>query len=229
MRARPAAQCPCLRSESTYLSTGCCEDDLDSASLAANERRALIAVLLINVGTFAMMVAAARSSGSSALLSGTLDNLGDALTYALSLAVVGAATVTKARVALFKGAMITAAAIAVAVQIAWHLADPSVPIVGTMGGAALANFVANLVCLRILWPYREGDVNLASAWECSRNDVAEGIAVIATAGAVWLFRSPWPDLIVAIALLVLFTRSATRVLRRAWRDVHAVAGAPAAH
>jgi Co/Zn/Cd efflux system component len=184
------------------------------------QRRVLVLVLVINAVTFLMMVAAAAFSGSSSLLSGALDNFGDALTYALSLAVVGAASAAKARVALFKGFLIFGAAVAVAVQISWRLSNVETPVVETMGIAALLNLGANLLCLRLLYPYRNGDVNMSSVWECSRNDVMEGFAVIAAALAVWLFDSGWPDVLIAIALLVLFLRSASRVLRGAWRELY---------
>lgn len=193
----------------------CCEKDLEADILRKRERRVLGIVLAINAATFAMMVLAAWCSGSSSLLSGGLDNFGDALTYAASLAVVGASQRTKARVALFKAVLILAAAAAVAVQIAWRLANPAVPLLQTLGVAALLNLGANLVCLKLLSPYRSGDVNMVSAWECSRNDVGEGLAVLAAALGVWLFGNGWPDLLVAIALLVLFLSSGLRVLRTA--------------
>jgi len=196
-----------------------CEKPVDTSALLTRERRILVVVLAINVATFLMMVAASFLSGSSALLSGALDNFGDAATYALSFAVVGASITAKARVAFFKGLLILAAAMAVAVQIGWRLTHPETPIFETMGLAAIANLAANVVCLRMLWPYRSGDINMASAWECSRNDVYEGLAVIATAGAVGAFGSGWPDLIVAVALLLLFLRSGARVLRASWRQL----------
>jgi Co/Zn/Cd efflux system component len=180
--------------------------------LAARQRRVLLIVLAINVVTFVMMVAASFLSGSSALLSGTLDNFGDAITYALSFAVVGAVASAKARVAFFKGLMILGAAIAVAIQIGWRVTHPEVPIVETMGIAAVLNLAANAVCLYLLSPYRAGDVNMSSAWECSRNDVVEGGAVIVTAIAVAALDSAWPDIMVALVLLVMFLRSAIRVL-----------------
>lgn len=142
------------------------------------------------------------------------------MTYALSLVVVGASRVAKARVAFFKGLLILGAALAVAVQIGWHLFHLEAPIVETMGAVALLNLAANLLCLRLLYPYHDGDVNMTSVWECSRNDVIEGIAVIAAALLVWVFDSGWPDVLVAIALLTLFLRSATRVLTSAWRDLN---------
>ena len=201
------------------MSDDCCNTTLDLALLEGRQRRVLAWVLGINAATFGMMVGASVLSGSSALLSGALDNLGDALTYALSFAVVGASARAKARVALVKGLLILGAALAVAGQIVWRLADLEAPAASTMSGAAALNLMANAVCLRLLTPYREGDVNMSSSWECSRNDVIEGVAVIGAAAAVWMFDSAWPDLLVAIALLAVFLRSATRVLRSARREL----------
>ena len=196
-----------------------CGKTLDVAALQSRQRRALWWVLAINVATFAMMLGAAWYSHSASLLSGSLDNLGDALTYALSLAVVGASLAAKARVALFKAALILAAALAVAAGIGWKLLHPQLPLFESMGAAALLNLGANLVCLRLLWPHRQGDINLASAWACSLNDVYEGAAVIAASVAVWAFGAGWPDLLIAAALLLLFLRSAWRVARAAWKEL----------
>jgi len=195
------------------MSRECCEKQIVADALHRRERRVLSIVLAINAATFVLMVAAAMQSRSSSLLTGGLDNLGDALTYAASLAVVGATLQLKARVALFKSALILCAAVAVAIQIGWRLAYPATPIFETIGIAALLNLAANLACLRLLQPYRHGDVNMASAWECSRNDVGEGFAVLAAALGVWLFDSGWPDLVIAAALLVMFLRSSLRVFR----------------
>jgi Co/Zn/Cd efflux system component len=116
--------------------------------------------------------------------------------------------------------MILGAALAVAFQIGWRILHPDVPVFETMGIAALLNLGANFLCLRLLMPYRNGDVNMSSAWECSRNDVSEGFAVIAAALAVGVFQSAWPDIVIAFALLVMFLRSAVRVLGEAWRQLY---------
>ena len=200
------------------MSDSCCGNSVDIANLHGRQRRVLAWVFGINLATFALMVTGSVLSGSSALLSGTLDNLGDALTYALSFAVVGASAQAKARVAMIKGLLILGAALAVAIQIAWRLTDLHVPVASTMSAAAFINLIANAVCLKLLTPYRDGDINMSSSWECSRNDVIEGIAVIGAAAAVWAFASPWPDILVAVVLLAIFLRSASRVLRSAWRE-----------
>lgn len=198
------------------MSDSCCQRDIDVQALEARQRRALQIVLGINIATFLLMVAAAIHARSSSLLSGGLDNFGDAVTYALSLAVVGASQRAKAKVAMVKAALILAAAITVAVQIGWRLTHPAMPLFETIGMAALLNLGANAFCLYLLSPYRHGDVNMASAWECSRNDVWEGFAVLTAAAGVWAFGAGWPDLIIAAALLLMFSRSALRVFRAAW-------------
>jgi Co/Zn/Cd efflux system component len=199
----------------------CCESELEVAGLEASQRRVLIIVLAINLLTFVGMVFASWLSQSSALLSGTLDNLGDALTYSLSLLVVGAGVVAKARVAVFKGALIAMATVAVAVQIGWRMYHLDVPVVAIMGVAAVVNLLANGICLYLLNDHRHDDVNMMSVWECSRNDVNEGVAVILTVGLVWFTQSALPDLLVAIGLLVMFSRSAIRVLTSAFEQLNA--------
>ncbi len=205
------------------MDNSCCDESLEVSELETRQRRVLITVLVINIATFVVMAAGSILSGSSSLLSGMLDNLGDALTYGLSLAVVGSSYVVKARVALFKGVLIAAAALFVASQIFWHFLHPETPVVETMSLAAIINLAANLICLWLLTPHRHSDINMSSVWECSRNDIFDGIAVILASFSVWLFESAWPDILVATGLLILFTRSAIRVLRDAWLELYPAA------
>lgn len=200
--------------------SGCaCDNDSDFSTLEGRQKKVLLSVMLINLLTFFMMVFAAYLSQSSALLSGTLDNLGDALTYAVSFAVIGAGLLLKARAALFKGVLISLAAGLVAIQILYRCFYLEVPISETMGIAASLNFLANLFCLFLLTPFRDDDINMASVWECSRNDVYEGMAVILAAGAVWVSQSGLPDLLIAVFLLVLFARSAYRICASALQQM----------
>jgi Co/Zn/Cd efflux system component len=196
-----------------------CGKVVDVAAMQASQRHTLKIVLAINLATFIMMMGAAWFSRSSSLLSGGLDNLGDALTYAVSLAVVGSSLQTKAKVAFLKGLLILGAAVAVGIQIVWRLMNPGVPVFEAMGLAGVLNLTANAYCLWLLTPHRNGDINLSSAWECSRNDIYEGCAVLLAAFGVWAFGAGWPDLAIASALLLLFLRSASRVLRGAWQEL----------
>ena len=194
--------------------SGCC-DNCSADALRERQRGTLIAVLGINAVMFLAVLGAALFSRSAALLSDGLDNLGDALTYGISLYVVSKGAAAKARAALFKGSLILLGGCGVLFQIGSKLIHPSVPVYEVMGLFSLLSLAANSVCLFLLWRHRKEDVNMSSVWECSRNDIAVNLSVFVTAGAVWLTGSGWPDILVASCLAVLLLKSAFRVLSRA--------------
>lgn len=190
----------------------CCDHDCVLDQLQGRQRGTLKIVLGINAVMFVVIVAAALYGRSSALLSDSLDNLGDALTYGLSLYAVSRGAAVKAKVALFKGALIALAACAVATQIVFSLFVPTLPAFEVMGLFSLLGLVANALCLFLLWRHRNEDVNMSSVWECSRNDIASNLSVFIASGAVWLTGSSWPDMVVASCLVLLLMRSAIRVI-----------------
>lgn len=206
---------------------GCCETSCSLEALQSRQRGTLQAVLTINGLMFIVIAAAALLAGSAALLSDSLDNLGDALTYALSLYVVSRGARAKAKVALFKGALILLAACVVAGQIVYRLFVPAVPVFELMGAFSLLGLAANGLCLALLWRHRQEDVNMSSVWECSRNDIATNLSVFIAAGAVWLTGSGWPDIAVASCLVVLLMRSAIRVIASARAELRHTAASPA--
>ena len=157
--------------------SSCCDDNCAIDALRERQRGTLRIVLGINALMFLVIVGGALYGGSTALLADSLDNLGDAFTYGLSLYAVTRGATVKAKVALFKGALIFLAACAVAAQIAYKLIVPSVPIFEVMGVFSLLGLAANSLCLYLLWRHRHDDVNMSSVWECSRNDIASNISV----------------------------------------------------
>jgi cation diffusion facilitator family transporter len=184
-------------------------------------------VLAINAVMFVAELAAGLVAGSTALLSDSLDNLGDALTYGLSLYAVSRGARHKALVALFKGGLIMTAGLFVLGQVIYRIAFPTLPIFEAMGVISLLALAANGACLALLWKHREEDINMTSVWECSRNDIASNVAVVVAAGGVWLTRSGWPDLLIGLVLALLFLRSATRVLGSAITELKRPVGASA--
>jgi Co/Zn/Cd efflux system component len=200
---------------------GCCDLECSLEPLHERQRGTLQIVLAINVLMFFAIAGAAYYASSSALLADSLDNLGDALTYALSLYAVSRGAAVKAKVALFKGALIFLAALTVVAQVACRLFVPGVPVFEIMGIFSLAGLAANSICLFLLWRHRHEDVNMSSVWECSRNDIASNVSVFIAAGAVWFTGSGWPDTVVALGLSVLLMRSAIRVMTSAMAELRA--------
>ncbi len=193
-------------------------------ALHQKQRGTLRLVLLINALMFVVIATAAFFGQTTALLADSLDNLGDALTYALSLYAVSKGAETKAKVALFKGVLIGLGALVVAGQLLYRLWVPSVPVFEIMGAFSLLGLLANGTCLLLLWRHRHEDVNMSSVWECSRNDIASNLSVFVAAGGVWLTGQAWPDRVVAAALVVLLLRSAWRVIASARTELRMAAG-----
>ena len=194
----------------------CCEDKgcaIDQ--LQERQSGTLKVVLGINAVMFVVVLAAGVYAASTSLLADSLDNLGDALTYAVSIYAVGRSVQTKGRVALFKGTLILAAGLFVIGQVVFKILHPSVPVFEAMGVAGVLALAANGVCLALLWKHRNEDVNMSSVWECSRNDIAANIAVLLAAALVWVTASGWPDILIGGLLALLFLRSALRVFRNA--------------
>lgn len=198
--------------------SGCC-DDAHIAALRERQKGTLFTVLLINAVMFLVVLLGAQLADSSALFADCLDNLGDALTYGLSLFVVAGSTESKAWVALFKGALILAAACLVGLQIVQHLVHPNSPVFTLMSGFSLAGLVANGCCLWLLARHRDDDINMSSVWECSRNDLVGNLSVLLAAALVWMTQANWPDLLIAACLILFLLRSSVRVISSACAEL----------
>jgi cation diffusion facilitator family transporter len=193
----------------------CCQAkgaELEKLALRADQRRVLIVVLVINAVMFLAEFGAGLVAGSAALMADATDMLGDSLVYGVSLYAIAKSDRWKAGVAAFKGAFILLLGLGILVNVAIKIQSgvpPSSTLMLAFGGAAL---IANLVTVALLWRFRAQDVNMASTFECSRNDVISNIGVLIAAGLVATTSSPWPDIVIGLAMAAIVLRSAVRVL-----------------
>lgn len=199
----------------------CCDDKACTLeALGKRQSSTLKIVLLINAVMFVVELTAGLFANSSSLLSDSLDNLGDALTYGLSIYAVNRGMRTKAKVAIFKGALILLAGVFVLGQVGYRIFVPVVPTYETMGMISLLALLANGTCLTLLWKHREEDVNMSSVWHCSRNDIASNLSVFVAAAGVWATQSGWPDILIALCLALLFVSSAIKVFKSALDELN---------
>ena len=193
----------------------CCASkgqELEKLARQTDQRRVLVTVLVINAVMFVLEFGAGVFAGSTALMADATDMLGDALVYAVSIYALARSDRWKAGAAMFKGVFILALGVGIVTNVIAKVESgipPSSTLMLAFGGLAL---ISNLLCLRLLWRFRSQDVNMASTFECSRNDVISNLGVLIAAGAVALLNSPWPDVIIGSAMAVLFLRSSLRVI-----------------
>ena len=193
----------------------CCDFRSD---IPERQRRVLTIVLWINAVMFVVEFVAGLASHSTALLADSVDMLGDAIVYGFSLCVIGRGTAWQARAALLKGGIMAAFGAGVLAEVGVKIARGLVPAADVMTGIGALALVANASVLVFLWRHRGDDINMRSVWMCSRNDVIANASVLLAAGGVALTGSAWPDILVGLAIALMFGTSAVQILRDARRE-----------
>ncbi|WP_043308969.1 cation transporter [Pseudomonas sp. ML96] len=193
----------------------CCNHDTGPAHNDGRYRRILWIALLVNLAMFVVEIGAGLKAGSVSLLADSLDFMGDAANYAISLWVLGMSLALRARAAQFKAACMLLFGVGVLGAALWHWWQGEVPSAPTMGVVGTLALLANLGVAVLLYAYREGDSNMRSVWLCTRNDALGNLAVLAAALGVFGTGSAWPDLIVASIMAALAITAAIQVLRQA--------------
>lgn len=200
----------------------CCGGkERELAELRNSMRRVLTVVLAINAAMFLAEFAAGLVARSTALMADSVDMLGDATVYALSLYALNRSDRWRAGAAVAKGVIIAMFGIWVLVEAGLKLRYGVTPVAGIMLLFGAVALLANLACLTLLYRHRRQDVNMSSTFECSRNDVIANVGVLIAAGGVAALGSPWPDIAVGMLIALLFLRSSIRVLREAWPQFRA--------
>ncbi|MDZ4790530.1 MAG: cation transporter [Hyphomicrobiales bacterium] len=213
------------------MSANCCGHDAKFDGLSADYKRRLWMVIAINATMFVVEMTGGALAGSQALQADALDFAGDAVTYGMTLAVIGMSLRVRATAALLKGASLFLMGLWVFGSTAYQLlilGAPSAPIMGAVGFLALG---ANVASVLLLVRYKDGDANVRSVWLCSRNDAIGNVAVMGAAVAVWGTATAWSDLIVAATMAGLFLLSAYSILKQGLREYRTgeFSAAPAHH
>lgn len=210
------------------MAADCCGSNVTFEGLSADYRRRLWVVIAINAGMFLVETGGGALAGSQALQADALDFLGDALTYGLTLAVIGSSVAVRARAALIKGVSLTLMGLWVFGATAYHVLIVGVPRAEVMGAIGFLALAANVTSVLLLMKYKDGDANVRSVWLCSRNDAIGNVAVMIAALAVWGTATKWPDLLVAAIMAGLFLYSSVQILRQAIQELRTGETAPLA-
>ena len=184
-----------------------------------DQRRVLVGVLLVNATLFVVELSAGLFARSTALLGDSLDMLGDSLVYGFSLYVLKRSDRARIYAAILKGAIMVGFGLLVLAEAAAKLLGDAVPNPATMGIVSFLALLGNCFCFWLLYRHRGTDINMRSAWLCSRNDLVANISVMVAAGLVAMTGSGWPDIAVGAAIATLFLWTAIGVLRNAWREL----------
>lgn len=201
---------------------GCCGDGVRFDGLSADYKRRLRLVIALNATMFGVEMTAGHLAQSQALQADALDFLGDALTYGITLAVIGASVHARTNAALAKGVSLLLMGAWVFGSTVWRVFGEAMPQAEVMGVVGFLALATNLGSVLLLMRYRDGDANVRSVWLCSRNDAIGNVAVMVAALGVWGTSTGWPDLIVATAMAGLFLASSLQIMRQALQERRAL-------
>lgn len=199
-----------------------CEHEAPPAAAPSPRyRRILWVALILNAAMFVVELAGSQRADSLSLMADAIDFAGDALNYGVSLAVLGAALVWRARAAWVKAWTMMGFGAFVLGRAVWSLWFGAVPEPVTMGAVGALALAVNVGVAALLYAWREGDANMRSVWLCTRNDAIGNVAVLLAAVGVFGTGTRWPDLLVAAVMAGLALAAGLAVVRQARRELQA--------
>ena len=219
-----ASTCGTQKVQQETASGSCCGCSSGTVTFDGTDRRyrqVLWIVILLNAVMFFVEMGGGLAANSLALQADSLDFAGDAMTYGLSLAVIGMAASVRAKAALFKGVTLGLVAAYVLGSALYRTFVVGVPEPLTMGVIGFLALAINLGSVLLLWKWRDGDANVKSVWLCSRNDAIGNVAVLLAAGVVAITGTQWADLGVAALMAALFLSTSFQVVKAARSELAA--------
>jgi len=194
----------------------CCPTDQETwQKIASKHKNTLWVVFFLNLGMFVVEVVCGWMANSNALWSDSLDMLGDAIIYGLSLLALNQETAWRNRAALFKGYLMAGLALSILLLSFYRFYHPVMPGVEIMSIIGICALIANIICLILLTRHKNDDLNMRSSWICARNDVLVNLSVLIAAGGVALTASPWPDLIISAFICLYIFKSSLWIIKEA--------------
>lgn len=198
----------------------CCSD-IEEDLANGSKRMILWLVLIINLIMFFVEGVSGWLAQSNALMADALDMLGDAAIYGFSLFVIQRKPVWRTRAGILKGLIMSTFALGIlgsTINRVYYQTTPDASTMCIIGGLALA---ANLICAFLLLRFKNDDVNMRSAWLCSRNDVIANLGVLTAAAGVTWTGSQWPDLAVGVIIAMLILQSSFGIFKDASVELNA--------
>tara|TARA_R110001592_G_scaffold211481_1_gene463347 strand:- start:3120 stop:3740 length:621 start_codon:yes stop_codon:yes gene_type:complete len=176
-------------------------------------------VAIANLAYFGVEFIVAVNIGSVSLFADSIDFLEDASVNLLILLAIGWSLKARSRLGFLLGAIILVPSLA-ALWTAWlkfnsFVPPAAIPLTITGAGALLVN----LVCAVRLSAHRHGRGSLSkAAFLSARNDVFANVAIIAAGITTVFWLSPWPDLIVGLAIALINAGAALEIWQAAHRE-----------
>ncbi len=179
-------------------------------------RRAVIVVALLNLAYFGVEFGVALAIGSVSLFADSIDFLEDASINLLIAVAIGWSARRRANLGFVLALVLLVPGLAT-LAMAWlKLGAPIAPDAVLLTATGAGALVVNLICALLLARVKAQGGSLgAAAFLSARNDVLANIAIIGAGFATAATVSPWPDVVVGVAIGLLNAGAAREVWQAA--------------
>lgn len=171
--------------------------------------------LWLNAAMFVIGMAAGWWADSTGLMADALDMLADASAYALALLAVTRGAAFKRHAARWSGAVLLMLGLGIVLDVGrrgWFGSEPQGLAMMVFSAVSLA---VNVSVLRMLEPFRHGEVHLRATWIFTRVDVLANLGIFAAGGAVWMTGLHAADLLAGGVIGLYVVKEAIGILREA--------------
>lgn len=191
-----------------------------SGAIAIEEyRKALCIVFGIHIFMFIVSFAAAILGKSAAVMADSVDFIGDAASYAISMYVLTKSKAIRATVSIAKAVTMIVFSLLVIVYTVIRIKEGVPPDYEIMGMSGILGIGSHLVCVYYLYKFKDGDSNQISAWVCTINDLISNTLTVIASYFVMLTGSIAPDIIAAFMIVAIAIRGAITILRQAIKEM----------
>lgn len=190
---------------------------------AADLRRVIRFVAILNLAYFGIEFAVALAIGSVSLFADSIDFLEDASVNLLIVVALGWSAPRRACLGMLLAGILLVPGLAT-LWTAWHkflIPVPPAPVPLSLAGAGA--LVVNLTCALMLTRYRHHAGSLTrAAFLSARNDALANVAIVGAGLTTVFVRSAWPDLIVGLGIALMNAGAAREIYTMA-RSEHRTA------
>ncbi len=179
------------------------------------QRRVLWIALALNLAMAVIGSVGGWIAQSTGVIADALDMLSDALAYGIALAAIGKGITFKSRAAMVSGGVLMVLGLGVLLEVGRRALHGSEPVGLAMIVLAILSLAVNLTVLRLLRPFRQGEVHLRATWIFTRADVIANLGVITAAVLVLMTGSHIPDLFIGTAIGCYVIKEAAEILSEA--------------
>lgn len=145
------------------------------------------------------------------MMADALDMLTDATAYGLGLMAATRGVTLKRYSARWTSATLMLLSVGIVADVIRRFLFGSDPLGVAIVGFSILSLCVNVAVLRMLTPYREGEVHMRASWICTRADVMANFGVLASGFMVLATGWRYPDLAVGIATGMYVAKEAVEI------------------